>query len=269
MGFSQPPFQSGIVDRTAKVVSVWGQWFQRVQLALQALTGSGATADIPTQNLYVGQPYYDTTQGQLLIWNGNTWASVGSIGTGTTSQFPSNPFLGQLFFATDAGQIFNWNGTGWHYVSSGFCGQFYDTTDHVAGVIVTPYLLTFNTPDISVGVSCVGSQIAVAFPGFYRFQLTAQLINQDATITDSNMVNLYLHHNGSKVTYSDRQYTVPFATAGLEYGYLSVSFDYILFLNAGDVVEYIWQTTNTQVYLGTIPGTDPSTPSAFLTVTQC
>ena len=40
----------------------------------------GVTADRPTQNLQVGQQYYDTTLGIPVFWNGTVWKNA----SGTT-----------------------------------------------------------------------------------------------------------------------------------------------------------------------------------------
>jgi hypothetical protein len=93
----------------------WVSWFQQVFRILTNLTLSGTTAQRPTQNLWIGQPYFDTTLmapvyvesvGPPVVWvpaaNGNlsfTWSA------GTTAQRPSTALqLGQMYFDTTLGQ---------------------------------------------------------------------------------------------------------------------------------------------------------------------
>ena len=47
---------------------------------LDTLEASGATASRPTA-VYVGQPYFDTTIGKPVWWNGTTWVDA----TGTAA----------------------------------------------------------------------------------------------------------------------------------------------------------------------------------------
>lgn len=45
----------------------WSGWFSTVQKILLATSSSGPTTSRPTQNLYVGQFWFDTTLG-LPVW---------------------------------------------------------------------------------------------------------------------------------------------------------------------------------------------------------
>lgn len=87
MAFPKAPFQSIIADTTSKVFGVWQQWFDRVQFVLNAVTSSGRTVDRPTDNLYVGQQFFDTDLNQEVFWNGTAWftSGNGSITIGSTT----------------------------------------------------------------------------------------------------------------------------------------------------------------------------------------
>lgn len=89
MSFPKAPFQSIISDATSKVYNVWQQWFDRIQITLNAVTGSGTTANRPTQNLYLGQPYFDTDLNQTVVWDGSQWVSAG--GTAVTAVLGDAP----------------------------------------------------------------------------------------------------------------------------------------------------------------------------------
>jgi hypothetical protein len=73
MSLPKAPFQSQIADAIGRAETVWVQWFDRVQETISANTSSGPTSGRPTQNLFVGQQYFDTTLGKPVYWNGSTW----------------------------------------------------------------------------------------------------------------------------------------------------------------------------------------------------
>ena len=84
MGFPQPPLQSSNNDASGKFSAVWQSWITRVQSVLNALTASGTSSGRPTQNLYVGQPYFDTSLNQIVWWNGSAWIKDAPATTGTS-----------------------------------------------------------------------------------------------------------------------------------------------------------------------------------------
>lgn len=73
MSLPKAPFQAAIQTTTNIVSVVWQQWFDRVQEIVNTNTSSGPTAGRPTQNLFVGQQYFDTDLGKPVYWNGSTW----------------------------------------------------------------------------------------------------------------------------------------------------------------------------------------------------
>ena len=48
-------------------------WFQQAFLILFAHQQSGTTAQRPTSQKWVGRPYFDTTLGYEIHWNGTQW----------------------------------------------------------------------------------------------------------------------------------------------------------------------------------------------------
>ena len=88
MGMPQPPFNSPVQSEptifgVVKIKAVWQNWLQLVQRYLNGLTDSGPTSGRPTQDLWVGQPYFDTTLNAQVVWNGSAW--VTSTGGGTVT----------------------------------------------------------------------------------------------------------------------------------------------------------------------------------------
>jgi len=84
MSISQPPFQSILVDANDRVQTPWAQWFSQLQPILQSVVASGPTSGRPTQNLYIGYPYFDTTIDQMVYWNGVIWVTYAPSTTGTS-----------------------------------------------------------------------------------------------------------------------------------------------------------------------------------------
>jgi hypothetical protein len=84
MSISQPPFQSTLVDADDRVQTPWAQWFSQLQPVLQSVVASGPTSGRPTQNLFIGYPYFDTTIDQTVYWNGVIWVTYAPSTTGTS-----------------------------------------------------------------------------------------------------------------------------------------------------------------------------------------
>ena len=84
MAISQPPFQSTLVDADDRVQTPWAQWFSQLQPILQSIVASGPTSGRPTQNLFIGYPYFDTTIDQMVYWNGVIWVTYAPSTTGTS-----------------------------------------------------------------------------------------------------------------------------------------------------------------------------------------
>lgn len=48
-------------------------WYKEVADTINALRGSGTTANRPGANRWVGMPYFDTTLGVRIYWTGTDW----------------------------------------------------------------------------------------------------------------------------------------------------------------------------------------------------
>lgn len=53
----------------------WRNWFNAAGALLVGLTMSGTTAQRPTDGLWVGRPFFDTTLGYMVFWDGAAWIS--------------------------------------------------------------------------------------------------------------------------------------------------------------------------------------------------
>jgi hypothetical protein len=143
-------------------------------------------------------------------------------------------------------------------------GSFYDTTTQTAAVINTAYGITFNTTDLSYGVT-VGSptsRIYIDQPNVYNVQFSAQV---DKTAGGVGLVWIWLRKNGVNVPDSSGQIRIQGNNAELVVGW-----NYIIELNSGDYIELMWEVDDTSVILLADPASavHPSVPSIILTVTD-
>lgn len=143
-------------------------------------------------------------------------------------------------------------------------GSFYDTTTQTAAAINTAYAMTFNTVDLSQGVTrgSPTSRIYVDRLNVYNIQFSAQV---DKTAGGVGLVWIWLRKNGVNVPDSAGQIRIQGNNAELIAGW-----NYIIQLNAGDYIELMWEVDDTSVILLAEAATavHPSVPSIILTVTD-
>ena len=143
-------------------------------------------------------------------------------------------------------------------------GSFYDTTTQTAALINTAYGMTFNTTDLSTGVT-IGSptsRVYVDRSNVYNIQFSAQL---DKSSASKGSVYIWLRHNGVDVTYSATQVTLSGSSAAAV-----AAWNFLLSMNAGDYFELMWSTDDTGCVIKAV-GTSapvPAIPSIILTVTD-
>ena len=143
-------------------------------------------------------------------------------------------------------------------------GSFYDTTDQTAAVINTAYAMTFNTTDLSVGVTrgSPTSRIYVDRSNIYNIQFSAQFIN---TGGGAHRVWVWLLKNGTNVP--DSATVIRIQGNNTEN---VAAWNFLLQMNAGDYFELMWEVDNTGISLFADPatGVHPAIPSIILTVTD-
>lgn len=85
MSLAPIPTDPQLTDKDGKVTPIYQAWFASIQRWLSPVGQAGTTAQRPTKNLYVGQPYYDTTLGYpvwvhqvspSIIWHNGAGAAV-------------------------------------------------------------------------------------------------------------------------------------------------------------------------------------------------
>ena len=141
-------------------------------------------------------------------------------------------------------------------------GSFYDTTTQTATAINTAKAITFNTTDLSRGVT-IGSptsRVTVDTEGIYNFQTSIQL---DSTVATAEEFYLWFRLNGVDVTNSASQARVQGNNAEV-----FLALNYFFNLKAGDYVELMFSVSNLGVQLlasGAV-APHPGIPSIILTV---
>jgi hypothetical protein len=141
-------------------------------------------------------------------------------------------------------------------------GSFYDTTTQTATVINTATAITFNTTDLSRGVT-IGSptsRVYVDTEGIYNFQTSIQL---DSTVSTAQEFYLWFRKNGVDVTNSASQVRIQGNNAEV---FLALNFFFNL--KAGDYVELMFSVSDLGVQLlasGAV-APHPGIPSVILTV---
>jgi hypothetical protein len=147
-------------------------------------------------------------------------------------------------------------------------GAFQDSTDQTAANTTTAYAVTFNTTDLSNGVTMAsGSRITVADSGIWNLQFSIQFTN---TTNASQDVDIWFRVNGTNVANSNSRFGfAPRKGVGDPYHTIA-ALNYFVSLNASDYVEIMWRPTDIGVQIeqyaaGTSP-TRPAVPSAIVTM---
>lgn len=145
-----------------------------------------------------------------------------------------------------------------------YYGAFSDSTTQTAAAINTAYPITFNTTDLSYGIS-IGtptSRVYVENCGVYNFQFSAQL---DKTLGGVGLVFIWARVNGVDVPRSAGKIRIK--------DNLSESvpaWNYIIEMAAGDYFELVWGVDDTGIVLHAEAASSPypAVPSVILTVTD-
>ena len=143
-------------------------------------------------------------------------------------------------------------------------GSFYDTTDQTAAVINTAYGMTFNSTDITKGVT-IGtptSRVYVDTRSVYNIQFSAQFVN---TAGGTHNVWVWLRKNGTDVANSATTLRLQGNNAEEV-----AAWNFLLDMNAGDYFELMWEVSDLAVSLLADPASavHPAIPSIILTVTD-
>ena len=146
-----------------------------------------------------------------------------------------------------------------------YFGSFYSTVDQASLGANLANKMTYNTTDISNGVSIVSnSRITIANAGIYNIQFSAQL---DKTDSGDDVVDIWLCKNTNLVDYSNTQTTL----VGNN-GKHVAAWNFFVNAAAGDFFEICWTSADASVFLNAVTAqstpTRPAIPSVILTVNR-
>ena len=153
--------------------------------------------------------------------------------------------------------------------ASGFWGSFWSNQDQSAANTTTAYPITLNNTDPdSIGVSVVSnSQITFANAGVYNIQFSVQADRVSGSGSDS--IDIWFRKNGTDIPESNGVVTVAGGAAAAK---TIASWNYMLKLSAGDYVELVWRTSDTNLQLihedSASSPTRPAIPSVIVTAQQ-
>jgi len=128
---------------------------------------------------------------------------------------------------------------------------YYSTTQQTAAAIDTAYQVEFENTYFESGMAINGAsntQITVAKPGIYNFQLSGQLFSNSSS---PKTLQIWITKNGTDIGYSGHAYTIAANTA-----YEEVNWNFNIDLGADEYIEFSWATDDTDLYF------DPLAPSA-------
>ena len=154
--------------------------------------------------------------------------------------------------------------------ATGSYGSFYDTTTQTNPVASIPRSMSFNTTDISNGVSISGSTspyntyIKTANAGVYNIQFSAQF---DRTNSGTDTVYILLRKNGIDIVETNTSIVL---TGTAAVNPLVAAWNWFVNSAAGDYYQIMWASGDTHVRLlaNSTPTYGPTLPSIILTVNR-
>ena len=151
---------------------------------------------------------------------------------------------------------------------AGYYGSFYSIIDQADGT--TPHrMYCENTADadgvtMELGDEATKSQMTFAHAGTYNIQFSAQLHHTGGG-GNGNTVNIWFRLNGQNIAASDTKVTVQSNNP-----YVVAAWNFIVSVAAGDYVEIVWFTDNSNIILEheAANATHPAIPSVIMTAAQ-
>jgi hypothetical protein len=147
-------------------------------------------------------------------------------------------------------------------------GVFQDSTDQTAANTTTAYAITFDTTDLSNGITLSNSsRLNVAQSGIYNLQFSIQFKN---TTNDGQDVDVWFRKNGTDIANSNSRFHLSQRKSSGDPSHLIAAMNFFVSLAASDYVQIMWRPTDVGVSLehfaaGTSP-TRPAVPSVIATL---
>lgn len=146
-----------------------------------------------------------------------------------------------------------------------YYGEFSATTDQTVAVINTAYAVTFNTTQISNGVTLTGSpttRITVPASGLYRVQVNMQIASASSS---AKTLWCWFRKNGTDIPNSAR-----LTTSNINNGFVSMTHDITVSLTANQYIEVMYAGDDTGIFLDSTASTAfaPASPAVQVAITQ-
>lgn len=210
------------------------------------------------------QPDGSTTTAYPLTYNNTAYSSHVSVQNRTASFTASIATTNMTVTALSNGPIYpgmTITGTG---VTAGT--RVVSQTSGTAGGTGVYVVSVSQTVASTTITGTTASKLVVDNAGLYNIQFSVQMVNTAVQIYD---MDLWFRKNGVDVPYSNSQFSIPNSHGGVD-GHALGALNFFIDLAAGDYVEIMWATGNTNAtiqYIGpqTSP-TRPGTPSVIVTV---
>lgn len=160
------------------------------------------------------------------------------------------------------------SGSNSYNTATGSYGSFYDTTTQTNPVANVPRSMSFDSTDITNGVSISGSTnpfntyIKTENAGIYNIQFSAQVDKTDGGTDD---IVIWLRKNGIDLTDTATTLTLPTNNSKVV-----AAWNWFVTSATGDYYQIIWLSadTNLRLLAEPISGTHPGIPSVILTVNR-
>lgn len=143
-------------------------------------------------------------------------------------------------------------------------GVFSKTTDQSPAATNTAYTLTFDSADISSGLSIgtPSSRIVASRAGLYQLEARVQITSGNSSSKD---VYVWFRKNGTDIPNSSRV-----ITSDINNGYVTLAMTEIVSLEASEYIEMAFAASDTAVTIDTVAATAfaPASPAIILSITQ-
>lgn len=146
-----------------------------------------------------------------------------------------------------------------------YYGEFTKTDSQTPAAANTAYALTFTNTELAKGVArgSPTSKIVITNAGLYNFTASVQI-----TSTNSSQKSIWVWFRKNGTT--DFPNSARVASINLNNGYLAVSLSEVASISAGDYIELMYASDDTNISISIVAATAfaPAAPAALLAVTQ-
>ena len=144
-------------------------------------------------------------------------------------------------------------------------GTFEERADITFATANTPQILDLSESEYTVGMSLASNRITVSYAGVYDLDVSALFVNTTSQIHEAY---IWVRINGTDVPHSATKFSVIERHGGVD-GYMPITINHPLELDANDYVEIVAAVDNTGIYLEnyaaqTTPFVRPAIPALMV-----